>query len=241
MMDLLTDDAVMSVDHFGVPAIPLLMRNESEFDQLKSTPASLRPLCVMRQVLATVAEMQRDGCITSEAAANAINQEVLAAMQGFKGMQRCASPTDNFPWAYGFMLKVLLYMFVYTLPFVLSNTMRKLTPLCTAIAALCFCGIDCLTFVMQAPFSFKAPNVDLDKMSVALYEETGVLHRDMDPAGYRAPFDVRLAGQEELKAMIGGALPDTDVVRPILLAAKTPEEADAERTEAPVAAEMERL
>ena len=90
--------------------------------------------------------------------------------------------TTPIPYQYLHMLNILLFFFVYSVPFVFTANFKWITPFPSCVVALAFYGVNEIGRCMEDPYSWEDPCHDLSGVGWRIYTETLQIHQKADEA-----------------------------------------------------------
>ena len=105
-------------------------------------------------------------------------RDLRVVLDALKSMERIV--TTPIPHQYLHMLNVLLFFFVYSVPFVFTANFKWVTPFPSAVVALAFYGVNEIGRCMEDPFSWEEPCHDLSAAGWRSYRENAQIHADAD-------------------------------------------------------------
>ena len=159
-------DDILTMDKFGGACKLCDLVRESEHPELKSLPVHAFPTWVGMRLNAIFEEYGRSGAMTERFSAEAY-RKVCNSLQAMQGLMRVVStPVPN---RFRHLLQVLLFFYVFTMPFVLSVSYQWITSVPVILVALAFYGIAETSTSMMEPFSWTGPRHDLSGMGSRMF------------------------------------------------------------------------
>jgi predicted membrane chloride channel (bestrophin family) len=174
-----TDDELLTRDRGGKPRVPDLFLNAEEAREFKTLDAWNRPNVCASLISDIVEHRRRVGSLGERAAMDAF-RDLRVVLDALKSMERIV--TTPIPYQYLHMLNVLLFFFVYSVPFVFTANFKWVTPFPSAVVALAFYGVNEIGRCMEDPFSWEEPCHDLSAVGWRSYRENAQIHADADDA-----------------------------------------------------------
>ena len=174
-----TDDELLTRDRGGKPRVPDLFLDAEEAREFKGLDAWNRPNACASKISAIVEHKRRAGVLGERAAMDAF-RDLRVVLDALKSMERIV--TTPIPYQYLHMLNVLLFFFVYSVPFVFTANFKWVTPFPSAVVALAFYGVNEIGRCMEDPFSWEEPCHDLSAVGWRSYRENAQVHADADAA-----------------------------------------------------------
>jgi predicted membrane chloride channel (bestrophin family) len=174
-----TDDELLTRDRGGKPRVPDLFLNPEEAREFKALDAWNRPNLCASLISDIVEHRRRVGSLGERAAMDAF-RDLRVVLDALKSMERIV--TTPIPYQYLHMLNVLLFFFVYSVPFVFTANFKWVTPFPSAVVALAFYGVNEIGRCMEDPFSWEEPCHDLSAVGWRSYRENAQIHADADDA-----------------------------------------------------------
>jgi len=172
-----TDDELLTRDRGGKPRVPDLFLDAEEAREFRALDAWNRPNACASKISAIVEHKRRVGCLGERAAMDAF-RDLRVVLDALKSMERIV--TTPIPYQYLHMLNVLLFFFVYSVPFVFTANFKWVTPFPSAVVALAFYGVNEIGRCMEDPFSWEEPCHDLSAAGWRSYRENAQIHADAD-------------------------------------------------------------
>ena len=185
-----TDDELLTRDRGGKPRVPDLFLDAEEAREFKALDAWNRPNACASKISAIVEHKRRTGVLGERAAMDAF-RDLRVVLDALKSMERIV--TTPIPYQYLHMLNVLLFFFVYSVPFVFTANFKWVTPFPSAVVALAFYGVNEIGRCMEDPFSWEEPCHDLSAVGWRSYRENAQLHAYADAAAAAAEASARAA------------------------------------------------
>ena len=174
-----TDDELLTRDRGGKPRVPDLFLNAEEAREFRALDAWNRPNLCASKISDIVERRRRVGSLGERAAMDAF-RDLRVVLDALKSMERIV--TTPIPYQYLHMLNVLLFFFVYSVPFVFTANFKWVTPFPSAVVALAFYGVNEIGRCMEDPFSWEEPCHDLSAVGWRSYRENAQIHADADDA-----------------------------------------------------------
>lgn len=177
-----TDASLVEDDLFGRPSLGLLLSDE-EKDEYKAIDFNNRANLVVWKMQSIVEHHRRLGHI-SERGAFDIYHDLEGCLEAYKHMERIVS--TKMPFQYLHMVNFLLFIFVFSAPFVFTTGFKWLSPIPSCIVAISFYGVAEVARSIEDPYSWVKPCHDLTGVGWRLYAESLQLHEasvaDVDAA-----------------------------------------------------------
>lgn len=158
------------------------LRNERDLafasDQLTETekaalePLTARPVAYLTCISSLLAHTYRDGLINGELYRN-LDQNVTSLMDNLGGAERIVK--TPVPFAYAQHIKGFLFIFCFTLPFVLAEPTGRWNPLASAAVAYALFGIEEIGVEIEDPFGDDPNDLPIEAMEESLKKVTSDL------------------------------------------------------------------
>ena len=172
-----TDAELLTRDRGGKPRVPDLFLDSDERVEFKNLDSWNRPNTCASKIARIVEHRRRVGSLGERAAMDAF-RDLKVVLDALKSMERIV--TTPIPYQYLHMLNVLLFFFVYSVPFVFTSNFKWVTPFPSAVVALAFYGVNAIGACMEDPFSWEEPCHDLSAVGWRVYRENAQIHVDAD-------------------------------------------------------------
>ena len=153
-----TDDELMTRDRGGKPRVPDIVKDKAELDEFKSLEPWNRPNVCVSKITAIIEHHRRVGNLGERAALD-VFRDCQLVLDALKSAERIV--TTPIPYQYLHMLNILLFFFVYSVPFVFTANFKWITPFPSCVVALAFYGVNEIGRCMEDPFSWEDPCHDL--------------------------------------------------------------------------------
>mmetsp|Transcript_3703 Transcript_3703/g.8885 ORF Transcript_3703/g.8885 Transcript_3703/m.8885 type:complete len:159 (+) Transcript_3703:489-965(+) len=101
-------------------------------------------------------------------------RDCRAVLAALKSAERIV--TTPIPYQYLHVLNLLLFFFVYSVPFVFTANFKWITPFPACVVALAFYGVNEIGRCMEDPFSWEEPSHDLSGNGWRIYRENLQIH-----------------------------------------------------------------
>jgi putative membrane protein len=140
------------------------------FDGLQK--AGNPPTLLARALSEWVRRRQKDGALDSVAAMamDRVITDLVAAQGGCERIHR-----TPLPFVYASLIKLLILVYLATLPFVLVAKMGYAAPLVVAVVALAMLGIEEAGVEIEDPFSIGPNQIPLDRICSVIARDTAML------------------------------------------------------------------
>ena len=188
-----TDDELMTRDRGGKPRVPDIVKDKAELDEFKSLEPWNRPNVCVSKITAIIEHHRRVGNLGERAALD-VFRDCQLVLDALKSAERIV--TTPIPYQYLHMLNILLFFFVYSVPFVFTANFKWITPFPSCVVALAFYGVNEIGRCMEDPFSWEDPCHDLSGVGWRIYRETLQIHQKADEA-HREAEQVQLETDED--------------------------------------------
>lgn len=207
------DDELLVKDRAGKPALPTLFESGAERIRYSKVDFNNRANVVASEIC-WIAETHRRMGHISERAALDVYHELELTLAAFKEAERIV--TTPIPYQYLHMVNVIMFVYVFTTPFVFSVSYKWATPVVSFMVALAYYGVNAIGRCMEDPFNWEEPNHDLTSIGWRIYKENMKLHEMVDimekdmmlqiapTEGTRAKQVFKMAGALRAAAHTGG-------------------------------------
>ena len=162
----------MEEDVFGRPSLGTLL-TDAEKAEFRAIDPNNRANMVVWRMQSIVEHHRRLGNI-SERGAFDIYHDLEGCLEVYKHMERIVS--TKMPFQYLHMVNFLLFIFVFSAPFVFTTGFKWLSPVPSSIVAIAFYGVAEVARSIEDPYSWIKPCHDLSGVGWRLYSETLQLH-----------------------------------------------------------------
>lgn len=166
------DDELLRNDKHGAPSLSTLL-TEPERELYRGIEPLNRPNIAFANMERIIERHRRLGHIYEQAAFE-VYHEMEAVMQGLKGCEFIA--TTPAPYQYLQMVQFLLFVYVYSAPFVFTITFSWITPIPSMVVALGFYGINEIGVAIEDPFSWSPPYHDMSGVGTRIFNEVLAIH-----------------------------------------------------------------
>ena len=167
-----TDASLVEEDVFGRPSLGTLL-TDAEKAEFRAIDPNNRANMVVWRMQSIVEHHRRLGNI-SERGAFDIYHDLEGCLEAYKHMERIVS--TKMPFQYLHMVNFLLFIFVFSAPFVFTTGFKWLSPVPSSIVAIAFYGVAEVARSIEDPYSWIKPCHDLSGVGWRLYSETLQLH-----------------------------------------------------------------
>ena len=174
-----TDDELMTRDRGGKPRVPDIVKDKAESEEFRALEPWNRPNVAVAKITSIVEHHRRVGDLGERAALDAF-RDCQTVLDALKSAERIV--TTPIPYQYLHMLNILLFFFVYSVPFVFTANFKWVTPFPSAVVALAFYGVNEIGRCMEDPFSWDEPCHDLSGAGWRIYRENLQIHEKADEA-----------------------------------------------------------
>ena len=174
-----TDDELMTRDRGGKPRVPDIVKDKAESEEFRALEPWNRPNVAVAKITSIVEHHRRVGNLGERAALDAF-RDCQTVLDALKSAERIV--TTPIPYQYLHMLNILLFFFVYSVPFVFTANFKWVTPFPSAVVALAFYGVNEIGRCMEDPFSWDEPCHDLSGAGWRIYRENLQIHENADEA-----------------------------------------------------------
>ena len=106
----------------------------------------------------------------SEVRLLAMDTNLTALVDYYSGCERIAR--TPVPFAYAHHIKLFVMLFVFTVPFAISDVMKEFTPLAAAILAYALLGIDEIGVEIEDPFGYDHNDLPIDRIAKTISSST---------------------------------------------------------------------
>jgi len=100
--------------------------------------------------------------------------QVNSLMGHFWGMQKIDK--TQFPLPYAQVVKIVVIVFIYFLPFFMAPGLRYLTPVVSLLLTIGFFGLDEVAEILESPFGNDPNDIDLDAYGQALMDDLQIIY-----------------------------------------------------------------
>ena len=180
-----TDACLVWDDLHGRPSLGALLSDAEKREYLAVDPNNRANVVVWK--MQSIVEHHRRAGNISERGAFDIYHDLEACLEAYKHMERIVS--TKMPFQYLHMVNFLLFIFVFSAPFVFTTGFKWLSPIPSCIVAIAFYGVAEVARSIEDPYSWVKPCHDLSGVGWRLYSETLQLHEmsvaDVDAARAR--------------------------------------------------------
>ena len=111
----------------------------------------------------------------SEVRLLAMDTNLTALVDYYSGCERIAR--TPVPFAYAHHIKLFVTLFVFTVPFAISDVMKEFTPLAAAVLAYALLGIDEIGVEIEDPFGYDHNDLPLDRIAKTISTSTHEIER----------------------------------------------------------------
>lgn len=174
-----TDDELMTRDRGGKPRVPDIVKDKAESEEFRALEPWNRPNVAVAKITSIIEHHRRVGNLGERAALDAF-RDCQTVLDALKSAERIV--TTPIPYQYLHMLNILLFFFVYSVPFVFTANFKWVTPFPSAVVALAFYGVNEIGRCMEDPFSWDEPCHDLSGAGWRIYRENLQIHEKADEA-----------------------------------------------------------
>ena len=174
-----TDDELMTRDRGGKPRVPDIVKDKIELDEFRTLEPWNRPNVCVSKITAIIEHHRRVGNLGERAALD-VFRDCQLVLDALKSAERIV--TTPIPYQYLHMLNILLFFFVYSVPFVFTANFKWITPFPSCVVALAFYGVNEIGRCMEDPYSWEDPCHDLSGVGWRIYTETLQIHQKADEA-----------------------------------------------------------
>ena len=174
-----TDDELMTRDRGGKPRVPDIVKDKIELDEFRTLEPWNRPNVCVSKITAIIEHHRRVGNLGERAALD-VFRDCQLVLDALKSAERIV--TTPIPYQYLHMLNILLFFFVYSVPFVFTANFKWITPFPSCVVALAFYGVNEIGRCMEDPYSWEDPCHDLSGVGWRIYTETLQMHQKADEA-----------------------------------------------------------
>ena len=175
----MTDDELMTRDRGGKPRVPDIVKDKAESEEFRALEPWNRPNVAVAKITSIVEHHRRVGDLGERAALDAF-RDCQTVLDALKSAERIV--TTPIPYQYLHMLNILLFFFVYSVPFVFTANFKWVTPFPSAVVALAFYGVNEIGRCMEDPFSWTSRARDLSGAGWRIYRENLQIHEKADEA-----------------------------------------------------------
>ena len=181
-------ESILMEDPYGCPKIPELLINDGDMSATKDPsvmdanmfnklfrdipiPSRCAYACLQIQ---TIVEHQRRLGNVCERAAFEVYQTLEETLAATRAAYRVA--TTPVPVAFTHLLQLILFVFVFTAPFVFVVTFKWIAFIPSGIVVISCYGINEMGTAMADPFSWTSPSHDLSDLGRRLARESAQIH-----------------------------------------------------------------
>ena len=175
------DEFILREDPRGAPSLKVLL-DPDEVKLYMSVDFNNRPNVCMAQIQRIVEKNRRKGYISQKQAFDIYHETEMALgmavptmlMEKIGGFMACENlVTTPVPYQYLHMLNFVLFIYVFTAPFVFTVSFKYVTPFPSVIVALGYYGLAEIGRALDDPFTWEEPNHDLNELSNRIDNELG--------------------------------------------------------------------
>ena len=153
---------------------------QSSFEHNPHDPTRGKLMVVATWLRTLISNIQRN---TSDASTTTprpldvrrVNQALDELLYSWQGMHRVHSV--YLPLPYCQLLKIIMYSWVFSLPFVLAQEMGTFLPLIEFLVALAFFGIDQVGAELEGPYGIDDNDLPLLHMGISLVDDLDIILR----------------------------------------------------------------
>ena len=149
------------------------MLTEEEKKEFLAIDPNNRANMVVWRMQSIVEHHRRLGHVCERGAFD-IYHDLEGCLEAFKHMERIVS--TKMPFQYLHMVNFLLFIFVFSAPFVFTTGFKWLSPIPSCIVAISFYGVAEVARSIEDPYSWTKPCHDLTGTGWRLYSESLQLH-----------------------------------------------------------------
>jgi len=198
-----TDKELINDDQYGHPSLSVML-DKNEKEVLSKVDFYNRPNVIVTRMQAIIEHHRRLGNI-SERGAFDLYHDLEMCLDAFKQSERVIS--TKMPYQYMHMVYFMLFIFVFSAPFIFSVHFRYISWLPSMITAMAFYGIAEIGRSIEDPFSWEEPKHDLTGTGWRIFSENLQLHEvctsDAKRGDVQGPVDKLLLGTDtDTKAQI---------------------------------------
>jgi predicted membrane chloride channel (bestrophin family) len=186
-----TETSLLRDDVYGAPSLSTLL-DERERDEFADVDPENRANVVVWRMQSIVERHRRLGNVCERGAFD-IYHDLEACLEAHKHMERVVS--TKMPFQYLHAVNFLLFVFVFSAPFVFTTGFKWLSPVPSCIVAVAFYGVAEVARSIEDPYSWEQPCHDLSGVGWRLYVESLELH------------EASVAGEDARGAEAGDAPP----------------------------------
>mmetsp|Transcript_11357 Transcript_11357/g.13423 ORF Transcript_11357/g.13423 Transcript_11357/m.13423 type:complete len:2088 (+) Transcript_11357:378-6641(+) len=166
------DKELVFGDRMGRPSLAQLLTDE-EKEMYHRIDFNSRMNVVACKMQIMIESCRRLGYI-SERGAFDVYHDIELALDAFKTAERIVQ--TKMPYQYLHMVTFILFVYIYSVPFIFTADFKYATPLPCAIMTLGFYGIYEIGRAIEDPFSWEEPNHDLSGIGWRIFNENLQLH-----------------------------------------------------------------
>jgi putative membrane protein len=151
----------------GALGLPL-----SDAERAALEPAAVRPNVAFTWISARMAACARAGRLT-EQRLMLMDGNLTSFSDSWGGAERIMK--TPLPFAYAQHTKWFLVLFMFTLPFGLSDSLRWWTPAAMLLLAFALFGVDEIGVEIEDPFGYDANDLPLDDIGKVIAADVGII------------------------------------------------------------------
>ena len=136
--------------------------------------SAARASTVLSWITLRLDEKAKEGKL-SEVRLLAMDTNLTALVDYYSGCERIAR--TPVPFAYAHHIKLFVMLFVFTVPFAISDVMKDFTPVAAAILAYALLGIDEIGVEIEDPFGYDHNDLPLDRIAKTISTSTHEIGR----------------------------------------------------------------
>lgn len=136
--------------------------------------SAARASTVLSWITLRLDEKAKEGKL-SEVRLLAMDTNLTALVDYYSGCERIAR--TPVPFAYAHHIKLFVMLFVFTVPFAISDVMKDFTPLAAAVLAYALLGIDEIGVEIEDPFGYDPNDLPLDRIAKTISTSTHEIGR----------------------------------------------------------------
>lgn len=141
----------------------------SETEKAELEPLTARPVAYLAGISRLLSDAHRDGLLDAEIHRN-IDSNLTALMDNLGGAERIVK--TPVPFAYAQHIKGFLFIFCFTLPFVLAEPVGRWNLVASAAVAYALFGIEEIGVEIEDPFGDDPNDLPIDTMELGLKKVT---------------------------------------------------------------------
>ena len=172
-----TDEELMLRDRGGKPRVPDIIKDDEEMEEFRKLEPWNRPNVVVSKITALIEHHRRKGNLGERACLD-VFRDCQVVLDALKSAERIV--TTPIPYQYLHMLNILLFFFVYSVPFVFTANFKWMTPFPSVVIALAFFGVNEIGRCMEDPFSWNEPCHDISGNGWRIYRENLQVHEQVE-------------------------------------------------------------